>query len=343
MNKPGVRLRSLASRLFDPATMEYVIAPVLADLQLECIGAESEGRWRRSWICLRAYLSFWSAVGVHLWSNLVDAPSDRDAVDRRTLARMLVSGGAALSAVIGALVLVVPLTMVGSMARLRIAFSGNIFYAFALLVPQAMPIAIPAALVFGALWGVRQRPAPRSIRRTILLMGVCGSLLSATLLEWAIPRANQAFRVVVFQNGDHRTLPPAKGSNELTWRELGDRITRLQALGPSAELRQMRLAYQGRIAFAATPVIFSVLAIGILRRRRTRWSTLGGLFALAAFVSYYVLFGFSQLVGNGTLSPTTVAWTPNAVALLLASALSGLRRRSVRPVWCRGTSWSFFQ
>ena len=179
------------------------------------------------------------------------------AVDRRTLARMLVSGGAALSAVIGALVLAVPFTMVGSMARLRIAFSGNMFYAFALLVPQAMPIAIPAALVFGALWGVRQRPAPRSIQRTILLMGVCGSLVSATLLEWAIPRANQAFRVVVFQNGDHRTPPPAKGSNELTWRELGDRITRLQTLGPSAELRQMRLAYHGHIAFVTTPVIFS--------------------------------------------------------------------------------------
>jgi lipopolysaccharide export LptBFGC system permease protein LptF len=331
MNKPGVRLRGLALRLFDPATLEYVIAPALADLQLECIGADSQGPWRRRWICLRAYLSFWSAVVVYLWSNLLDGSSDRDSVDRRTLARMLVSGAAALSAVIGALVLVVPFTMVGSMARLRISFGGNIFYAFALLVPQAMPIAIPAALVFGALWGVRHRPAPRSVRRTILLMGVCGSLLSATLLEWAIPRANQAFRVVVFQNGDHRTLPPEKGANELTWRELGDRITRLQALGPPAELRQMRLAYQGHIAFATTPLIFSAFAIGILRRRRTRWSTWGGLFALAAFVSYYALIGFNQLVGNGTLSPFTVAWTPNAVALALALAFSVFRPSSLRP------------
>jgi lipopolysaccharide export LptBFGC system permease protein LptF len=330
MKKPGVGLRSLASRLVDPATMEYVIAPVLADLQLECIGAESQGRWRRSWIYLRAYQSFWSAVVVHLWSNLVDASSDRDSVDRRTLARMLVSGAAALSAVIGALVLVVPFTMVGSMARLRIAFDGNIFYAFALLVPQAMPIAIPAALVFGALWGVRQRPAPRSVRRTIVLIGMCGSLLSVTLLEWAIPRANQAFRVVVFQNGDHRTQPPAKGANELTWRELGDRITRLQALGPPAELWQMRLAYQGHIAFVTTPVIFSVLATGILRRRRTRSSTWGGLFALAAFVSYYALIDFHQIVDNGTLSPITVAWTPNAVALVLASAFSVFRPSTLR-------------
>jgi lipopolysaccharide export LptBFGC system permease protein LptF len=330
MNKPGVRLRSLATRLFDPATMEYVIAPVLADLQLECIGAESEGRWRRNWIRLRAYLSFWSAIVVHLWSNAMDACSSQDSVERRTLARVLVSSAAALSAVIGALVLAVPLTMVGS-TRLRIAFGGDTFHAFALLVPQAMPIAIPAALVFGALWGVRQRPAPRSVGRTILLMGVCGSLLSASLLEWGIPRANQAFRVVVFQNGDRQTLPPAKGPNELTWRELGDRITRLQALGPSAELRQTRLAYQGRVAFVATPLIFSMLATGLLRRRRTRWSTVGGLFALAAFVSYYVLFGFAQRVGDGTLSPITVAWTPNAVALVLASALTGLRRRSVRP------------
>ena len=121
MKKPGMRLRSLAARLFDPATMEYVITPALADLQLECIGAESEGRWRRSWIRMRAYLSFWSAVVVHLWSNLVDASSDRDSEDRRALAGMLVSGAMALSAVIGALVLVVPFTMVGSMARLRIA------------------------------------------------------------------------------------------------------------------------------------------------------------------------------------------------------------------------------
>jgi lipopolysaccharide export LptBFGC system permease protein LptF len=88
----------------------------------------------------------------------------------------------------------------------------------------------------------------------------------------------------------------------------------------------MRLAYQGRIAFATTPVIVSMLAIGIVRRRRTRWSRLGGLIALAAFVSYYTLIGFQQLVGNGTLSPITVAWTPNLVALTLAvlfSATSG--------------------
>jgi lipopolysaccharide export LptBFGC system permease protein LptF len=52
-----------------------------------------------------------------------------------------------------------------------------------------------------------------------------------------------------------------------------------------------------------------------------------GLAATTLFCSYFVLYPFYGLVGDGAISPVMVAWTPNVVALMVTVACSaGVRR-----------------
>jgi lipopolysaccharide export LptBFGC system permease protein LptF len=313
--------------------MEYVIGPAIADLQLECTNRQARSRWRQSWVCVRAYLCFWNLVAVYLWSSLIDGSTDDAAADRRAVRRALF-GGAAVSMIVTALlILAVSLPSLESTPGLRTASGGNILRALTLLVAQATPISIPAGLLFGVLWAVRQ-PASRSVRRMVLVLGIVASLLSAGMLGWVIPQTNQAYRVLVFKNVLGHNWPPAKGANELTWPELRDRIRETKAVERPAEARQLRLSYQLRIAFVATPLIFTMLALVLLRRPRRVMSWLLG---LSLFVGYYTLIGFARLVAQGMLSPFAVAWTPNILALVFlvvtsaGSRPSGLRLPASRP------------
>jgi lipopolysaccharide export LptBFGC system permease protein LptF len=316
MSKPGVRLLGLASRVFRPDTMEYIIGPALADLQLEC-SARQSSRWRRSWVCLHAYLSFWAAVIVYLWRSLIDGSAEATA-DEHHMARRVLFNGAAIVVIVTA-VLLVPgwFNRLGSAAHLRTAFDRDIVRALPLLIPQATPISIPAGMLFGTLWAVR-RPAPRLVRRMVLVLSIVCSLFSAGMLGWVIPEANQAYRVVVYQKALGRDQLPARGLNELTWHDLRERIKEANTQGVSTQAQLLRLSYQGRIALVATPLVFAVLALVLVKLPRRSMSWLLG---LSLFVGYYTLIRFDRLVDQGTLSPFVVAWTPNVVVLVLALLL----------------------
>jgi lipopolysaccharide export LptBFGC system permease protein LptF len=320
MSKPGVRLRGLASRVFHPDTMEYVIGPVLADLQLECT-ARHASRWRRSWVCLRAYWFFWSAVVAHLWRSLIDGSVDRSPDDQLAMRRVFIN--AAAIGVIVTAVLIVPAWFyrAESAASLRTNLDTDIVRAL-LLIPQATPISLPAGMLFGTLWAVR-KPATRSVRRMVVVLGISCSLFSAAMIGWVIPEANQAYRVVVYQKMLGYSQPPARGANELTWHDLRDRVIEANTRGASPETRLFRLSYHTRIALVATPLIFAMFALILVRRPRPLTSCFLG---LLLFVGYYTLMLLSRRVADGTLSPLAVAWMPNLVVLAL-TLLLGINHR----------------
>jgi lipopolysaccharide export LptBFGC system permease protein LptF len=168
----------------------------------------------------------------------------------------------------------------------------------------------------------------------VLVLGLVCSLCSSGMLGWVIPAANQAYRVVVFQKVLGYSQPPEKGTNELTWNDLRDRMREANTRGFSAQAAYLRLAYQGRLALVATPLIFALLALALVGRPLRFMSWLVG---LLLFVGYYTVPDFARLVASGTLSPVVVAWAPNVVALSLvatisaSSALSALRLRSGHP------------
>jgi lipopolysaccharide export system permease LptF/LptG-like protein len=318
---PGTGLHRLASRFFTAAILRQVIEPALADLQHECGGARTSSTWRRTWIYIRAYWSFWRVAIVQVAVILLDG-RDEAPIDPQLPLRMLGGGIAAVIVVTAIVVFATPLSVLGSLKELRAAFHGHIQNGLMLLVPSAIPIALPAGLIVAATWQTRRGPASGHVRRSVVLFGLCGSLCSAALLEWVIPEANQTFRVAIFQHRDPDLGPPQKGANELTWHELKARIAAERRLGRESELRQLQLSYHVRLATASAPFLFALLAAALLRRPWTRRLMLAAALTVAAYVGYFVLIDFWRLVGQERLSPTAVAWTPNAVALLLSVLIS---------------------
>src|SRR6185436_13083079 len=66
MRPPGTRLRAVAARLLDASTVEYLVDPALADMQAEYEDASRRGlAWRKRWICLRGYFSFFAMIVAH--------------------------------------------------------------------------------------------------------------------------------------------------------------------------------------------------------------------------------------------------------------------------------------
>ncbi|HEX7798432.1 MAG TPA: LptF/LptG family permease [Vicinamibacterales bacterium] len=253
----------------------------------------------------------------HLWRSLIDGSVERTADDQLAMRRVFITA-TVIGAVVTALLMAPAwFNRPDSAALPRSSFDTDIVLAL-LLIPQASPISIPAGMLFGILWAVR-KPATRSIRRMILVLGIGCSLFSAGIIAWVIPEANQAYRVVVYQEMARRSQPLQKGANELTWRELRDRINEANTRGDSPETRMSRLSYHTRIALPATPLIFAVFALILVRRPRPFMSCVLG---LVLFVGYYTLMVLSRRVADGTLSPLAVAWMPNLVVLALSFLLA---------------------
>jgi lipopolysaccharide export LptBFGC system permease protein LptF len=198
-------------------------------------------------------------------------------------------------------------------------------WALPFLIPQALPIAIPAGLLCGGLFGIGARPVATLVRRTVVLIAILGSLFSFAMLDFVVPNANQAFRTAVFQRSGN-SRPPARGLNELTLRELRLRLIAMNPPGALHEMRMLRLSYHERIALSLTPLVFGLLGLGLVGRIRKQRIVIS-LTAVTLFSSYFVLYPFYGLMGDGAISPVLVAWTPNAVALLLTMACSAHARR----------------
>jgi lipopolysaccharide export LptBFGC system permease protein LptF len=193
-----------------------------------------------------------------------------------------------------------------------------------LLAPQATPIAMPAGMLFGALFGVRHRPAGARTRKLILALGLGGSLISGTMLAWTIPVANQTFRVMVYENSGHS---PAKGLRELTWPELKERMAHAGPHEAGSQERQLRFTYQSRISLALAPIFFAFIGTVLVNAKDGRADA--QVFGLALYVSYFTVIRLGHFVDAGTLSPIAAAWAPNLTVLLLPALLTFKHRVSL--------------
>ena len=151
MTRPGARLRSWASRLLDPSTMERLIDPAIADLQHEHEEAVRRGLiWRGRVILphrLRHVLEgadhrHRQTRGVRAVGRGRSRGGPRDRLLARRRARADCGPGAASAAVDG-------LTTFGRRHRVTAACLYS--------VPSALVVAVPLGLVFGLLLGLRNR------------------------------------------------------------------------------------------------------------------------------------------------------------------------------------------
>jgi lipopolysaccharide export LptBFGC system permease protein LptF len=115
----------------------------------------------------------------------------------------------------------------------------------------------------------------------------------------------------------------ARGANELTFSELGARLTALQQRGASTERTAFALSYHMRLAASFAPIVMTLVALALSIARRTTAASIG-----IVVIAAVVYFGYGALVIAGQpprsypwLPLAAVVWFPNVLFTLLAAVL----------------------
>ena len=293
-------LRRLLARVCSADTMARVVDPTLADIRWEST--------RAAWL---GYVSLVKALAFHAVISLPAITRRAWSEDDHAMPRIaMVSFAAAL--VGAAPLLAMPLRELHDAGR----FQGGLVVT---LLPQALILTVPAALLFAVPVGLRhRRRSPRLARRTMALAFVLALITLALVV--AMPRANQAFRVLV--SGDPNVQP---GPAEKGFAALREQIDVLNLTpGGRVVARQLEFSYQIRLALAFAPLPIGLLALGISGSPagiRRPW-LIGGT-ALLAYASgmFPLAIAIGLLLRASSAPPLLIAWLPNALTATIALVL----------------------
>jgi lipopolysaccharide export LptBFGC system permease protein LptF len=196
-----------------------------------------------------------------------------------------------------------------------------LFRAVILLLPQALVLTLPPSLLIALPLAIARRfPSARLVRRTIVLSLAC-VVATGALLTWAMPRANQAFRVLM--SGNERLVP---GPNESSLTALRERIAVLNLTsGGAAAARPLEFLLHSRVALVLSPLPFAWLALALVRtsigRRRPWLSALAGLGVV--LLVWFPLELVGQTMAAGSRVPAALfAWLPTLAVFALAAIIS---------------------
>jgi lipopolysaccharide export LptBFGC system permease protein LptF len=179
------------------------------------------------------------------------------------------------------------------------------------LVPQALPLSLPAGLCVGVLWAMRGKAVTWRRLSTVLSIAIALAAVVWMVLEWMMPQGNQGFRelmaVRLAVDGHVPRLTP--GLNELGLSRLGQR-------SDPAAIHHYHVLWA--LCFAAVPL--SLLACGLAGYVRRSAP------AIALAVGLSILYAewmrvWAEIPSEPRVLPFMQAWVPNIVLLLLACAL----------------------
>ena len=305
MTAPGHRLRALAARVCRRNTMDRLVDPIVADLQIEYAASTHAGPWRRACVLALGYAGFWKALMLH-GARCAVAPSPGGGSAVR---RMVSFSGAGL--VLFTCLLVAPalLDLPGTWSYPERAILALI------LIPQAVPLSVPAAVCLGVLCAMRARRITARHLAIVLIVGAMASASAWVMLEWGTPRANQQFReLVIARVTDGRTVHIEPGLNELGLSRLGQRAD-------EEAIRHYHLLWA--LCFATIPLgVFALGMAGAIRRFLP-----AVLLALGAPIGYTMVMGVFERLSHGPL-PQVIAtlWAPNLLFLAAGVLLLGVHR-----------------
>jgi lipopolysaccharide export LptBFGC system permease protein LptF len=293
--------------------MRRVIEPVLADIQNEYAQAPSDARaWRRGWILAAGYFALLKALALYSVEELWRAPLNLTLDERRSVVRTSV-WAALITAATTAALLIPPLINL----PLRVPFRFRAVYLLA-LIPQALPLAMPIGLTLAIVAALGGRPASPASKRTIFAVAVLCAMVSFAVMAWVMPRANQAFRTLVFQDaGNHGA--PGKGYAELTLGEL--RRERVDAIrhGDLHRARGIAIALHTRWSIAFATALMAAFALSLLNRFRSFGRMKLASIACAVFTAYFLIGEY--LATRGDLTAFAGVWLPNLLLVLGATVL----------------------
>ena len=317
----GRRLQQWAKRVCSARTMEQLIDPVIADLQHEYARTKATRQMLGAGIVLlRGYCAFWIVLAVHVSAMWLD----RTIRGLRTLYEESFNG-VVMPAVVAMVIVSVALIAVPAQRSNQQGLLG--IWLLVLLLPQSIPLSIPLSLFTGIVCGLRRRPVTKTVRRTVVILGLAGTLVSASTIVWVVPVANQAFRTAIAR----RVI--LEGLAEMSSRELRNYAVALRDQGELAKAGDALFSFHARWALAGAALVFSVFGLGVTALRLGRIATV--LVVGTACVVYGSYFEELHELARPRLSlfshegvALMFAWLPNV--LMLLTSLAFLTKRDDR-------------
>ena len=299
MTRPGTRLRSWASHLLDPSTMERLIDPAIADLQHEHEEAVRRGQlWRSHWMRIAGYVAFARVFAVAAGGGAGRDLRDWNPAGDRALGRTTLF-------FLAATIFVTVVSIWPPLQRAALLGRPVMWLAW-YLVPQALSVAVPMGIVFGILAGQRGRTPTRRTQWIIAALPLAISLAMFANVAWAIPASNQAFRELAAGR------PIVRGTNELA-------LSVLRSVSPPQ--------FHVHVAVAFSPLALGLFALAVAAKWRGVYGRIAMYAtALATGMAYYALLYYTNAAAlNGRL-PAMTGWLANAVFLAVALLLFALPR-----------------
>jgi lipopolysaccharide export LptBFGC system permease protein LptF len=313
MTRPGAWLRSVATRFFDPSTMERLIDPAIADLQHEHDDAIRRGLvWRGRWLYAVGCIAVWKVIAASATAASTRAIGDWACADGCALWRTIRYSLATIAVVV-ALLIWPPLSSYSH----RIP-ANKVAWMVIYLVPQALLVAIPLGLMFGILSGLRGRVATTRVRRSVAALVIVCSIATFVLAAWTMPAANQAFRELM---AGHRLQ---RGINEMTLVELAPTAENVWAV--TATATRLAFEFHFRLALAFASLALGPFAIAVTAAWRGAYRVRGlVIVGFLSSIAYYVLLFWARQAGyaRDQQPNVVVAWIPNLVFLALTLLLFG--------------------
>jgi hypothetical protein len=312
-------VRRLLARVCSTDTMARIVDPTLADMRVE--GA--------SW---RAWLALTRALALHAVMSMPGAAARVWRDDGHAIPRA--ASFTIRAALLTALPMMLP-PMQAFSGRLgtRVASAPSIealAVSVLLLLPQALALTLGPSLLWALPVALRDRRPTRRLARRVVGLALIGTLATAGVMLWAVPRANQAFRVVTSGN-----VHLERGPNETGLAALRERIDALRAIpGALPAARRLEFQFHVRLVLIAAPVPFALLALACIGtpfgRRRPWLTSLAGLALYLGVILPFLWVG-QTITANSPLPPSFWAWLPMATILLAAAAVSRLAPRPAAP------------
>lgn len=311
MTRPGARLRSVATRFFDPSTMERLIDPAIADLQHEHEDAIRRGLvWRGRWVHTVGCIAVWKVIAASATMASTRAIGDWARADGCAVWRTISYSLATIAAVAALLIWPALSSYFHRIPANKVAWM--VIY----LVPQALLLAIPIGLMVGILSGLRGRVPTTRVRRAITALAVVCSIATFVLAAWTVPAANQAFRELM---AGHRLR---RGFNEMTLVELARNPENIWAV--SATANRFAFEFHFRLAVAFASLALGPFAIAVTAAWRGACRVRGiVIVGFLSSIAYYVLLFWARQAGYAADEQANVgvAWIPNLVFLAMTLLL----------------------
>ena len=311
-------LRRLVCRLLDPAIVDRVIDPTMADTAWERDQLDRSGqKWRSRWIAVIGVTAIARIIATCLLAALVRGTGARLKHDDRALGRLLAFTAVFVTALTLALVWV----PYRSLANRIVTADARLLLT---LVPQAFCVALPFGFLVAAFVALRGRAEGLRVFRATICAALSFSVVTFLVVATVMPRTNQAFRTMISAAQSPDQPEPLKGPNEMTLRELSNRIATFEARpGLAPQVQQLRYAYQVRWSISLLPITLALFAFGVSALGRGCWTTAAG--GIASVAGYW---GALLLVDSHL--PESV-WTPNVIFGLIGAALSAKALTGQRP------------